>query len=257
VPFSKPVIAVGNFPAWSNGTETLLHPAGFDLVHCSDPAHLVGRLVDDFPALLLLDGDDPHWKFWVTATRTDQATRRLPIVVVAHDEAVRQDALAAGAQAFIQVDQLGAQLVPALREHAHFPDQAVLDDLLCQCEDDLPPLARLGVQKFNARDYYAQHAAFKKQWTIEAGPVRDLYRSILQVGVAYLQIGQGNAVGALRVLRRSAQWFSVLPDVCQGVNVRRLREDADRVYLALQAAELTNTESLDLELLRPIPFVDE
>lgn len=237
--------------------ETLLHQAGFDPVHRSDPAHLVGRLVDNFPALLLLDGDDPHWRFWVTATRTDQATRRLPILVVAHDEAVRQDALAAGAAAFVQADELDTRLVPALREHARIPDQAVLDELLCQCEDDLPPLAQLGVQKFNAGDYYAQHDAFEKQWMAEAGPVRNFYRAILQVGIAYYQIVQGNTVGALRVLRRSVQWFSMLPDVCQGVNVRGLREDSDRVYLALQAAELTDAESFDLELLRPIPFIDE
>ena len=248
---------MGGFPAWASTVDALLHQAGFGRMYCTDPARLVGRLVDDFPALLVVDGDDPHWKLWITAARTEQATRRLPILVVAHDEAVRHDALAAGAQAFIQTNELGAQLVPALREHARIPAQAALDELLCQCEDDLPPLAQLGVQKFNAGDYYAQHDAFEKQWMAEAGPVRNLYRAILQVGIAYYHIVQGNAVGALKMLRRSVQWFSMLPDVCQGVNVRRLREDADRVYVALQAAELTDTESFDLELLRPIPFGDE
>ncbi len=41
----------------------------------------------------------------------------------------------------------------------------------------------------------------------ESGPVRDLYRAILQVGVAYYHITRGNHAGGLRMLRRCVQWF--------------------------------------------------
>jgi predicted metal-dependent hydrolase len=258
VSLSKPVVAVAGSPAWAGTVETLLRQAHFGLVHCNDcadPARLAGRLVDDFPALLLMDGDDPHWWLWIEAIKTDQATRRLPILVVAHDDSVGQDALAAGAKGFIQVDELGEHVVPAIRAHARIPTQAVIDELLCQCGEELPPLAQLGVQRFNAGDYLAQHDAFKKQWMAENGPVRDLYRAILQVGVAYYHITQGNAVGALKVLRRSVRWFAMLPDICQGVDVRQLRQDADRVYAALQAIEPADITSFDLALLRPIQLI--
>jgi hypothetical protein len=91
----------------------------------------------------------------------------------------------------------------------------------------------------------------------EPGPVRDLYRAILQVGIAYHHITRGNAVGGLRMLRRSVQWFSVLPDVCQGVNVRQLRREADHVYMVLQTIDPADIASFDLALLKPIRFVDE
>jgi predicted metal-dependent hydrolase len=126
---------------------------------------------------------------------------------------------------------------------------------LCQCEDDLPPLAQLGAEKFNAGEYYAQHDAFEHQWMAEPGPVRDLYRAILQVGIAYHHITHGNAVGGLKMLRRSVQWFSVLPDICQGVNVRQLREEADHVYMALQTLDPADIASFDLALLKPIRIV--
>jgi predicted metal-dependent hydrolase len=251
----KPIIAVGGDPTWADTAEMLLRQASFSPVRFSDPAHLAGRLIDNFPALLLVDGDDPHWSSWIKATRTDQATRRLPIVVIARAAAMRQEALAAGAKGFVRTDGLGARLVQSIREHGRFPDPALLDELACQCEDELPPLAQLGVQKFNAGEYYAQHDAFEHQWMAEAGPVRDLYRAILQVGIAYHHITRGNALGGVKMLRRSVQWFSVLPDVCQGVNVRQLREEADHVYMILQTLDPADIASFDLALLKPIRLV--
>jgi len=44
---------------------------------------------------------------------------------------------------------------------------------------------------------------------------------------------------------RSAQWFSLSLDVCQGVNVRHLRQDADRVYVTLQTILPADMASFD------------
>jgi len=52
-----------------------------------------------------------------------------------------------------------------------------------------------------------------------SGPVRELYRAILQVGIAYYQIERGNHRGALKMLLRSVQWLAMLPDRCQGIDV--------------------------------------
>jgi hypothetical protein len=82
--------------------------------------------------------------------------------------------------------------------------------------------------------------------------VRDLYRAILQVGIAYYHITRGNHRGALRMLLRCKQWFLALPDTCQGVNVRQLREDASRVQTALETMETANMGTFDRALLRPV-----
>ena len=85
--------------------------------------------------------------------------------------------------------------------------------------------------------------------------MRDLYRGILQVGVAYYHITQGNRQGALKMLLRSVQWLAPLPDLCQGVDVRGLREDAARVRAALEVTDPTDMPGFDLSLLRPLRLV--
>ena len=91
----------------------------------------------------------------------------------------------------------------------------------------------------------------------QTSPIRELYRVILQVGVAYYHITRGNHAGGLKMLRRTVQWFTMLPDECQGVNVRQLRTDADRVRAALRAMAPADIASFDRSLLKPVPLVKE
>jgi hypothetical protein len=62
---------------------------------------------------------------------------------------------------------------------------------------------------------------------------RELYRAILQVAVAYLQIERGNYNGAVKMFLRLRQWIDPLPDRCQGVDVAGLRADAYAVQQRL------------------------
>jgi hypothetical protein len=89
----------------------------------------------------------------------------------------------------------------------------------------------------------------------ETGPVRELYRAILQVGVAYYHVSRGNHEGGLKMLRRTVQWFAQLPDLCQGIDVRQLREDANQIRMALQAVNPANTLEFDRTLFKPVPLV--
>jgi predicted metal-dependent hydrolase len=111
----------------------------------------------------------------------------------------------------------------------------------------------LGIEKFNAGEYYAQHDLLEAQWMAEIRPIRDLYRAILQVGVAYYHITRGNYRGAHKMLLRSVQWLAILPDVCQGVDIRQLREDSAQVRAALET--LPEGASFDITFLRPVRLV--
>jgi len=110
-----------------------------------------------------------------------------------------------------------------------------LDQLSAPCAGPLPPQAREAIELFNRGEYYRQHDLLEALWRQEPGPVRDLYRAILQVGIAYYQVTRGNRRGALKMARRSLRWLRALPDVCQGVDVARLRGDAARLRDALTA----------------------
>ena len=84
------------------------------------------------------------------------------------------------------------------------------------------------------------------------GPVRNLYQAILQVGIAYFQITRGNHRGALKMLLRSVQWLSMLPDVCQGVDVKQLRQDSYRVRSELERMQPADIDKFDRALLKPV-----
>jgi predicted metal-dependent hydrolase len=130
-----------------------------------------------------------------------------------------------------------------------------VEQLACECGEPLPLLAQQAIQQFNQREFYQQHDSLEALWMETSTPVRDLYRAILQVGIAYYQIERGNHAGALKMLWRSKQWLAILPDVCQGVDVARLRQDAQAVEDAVLALSSHEMAFFDDRLLRPVMLV--
>ncbi|MBI5957495.1 MAG: DUF309 domain-containing protein [Chloroflexi bacterium] len=254
---SSSLIALAGTPGWATTAETLLHQNGFDVVQYHNLANLIDQLIEDYPVLLLVDGDQADWSMQVSAPKTEQATRRIPILVIASNPELASQAINAGAEGFLMASDLSEKLLPQVVSIARLPDPEVAKELDCQCQESLPPLVQRAVEEFNSGAYYVQHDYFEKQWMAESGPVRELYRAALQVGVAYYHITRGNHAGALRMLQRSMQWFTMLPDVCQGIDVRRLRDDAQRVRVALQAMNPTEITSFDRSLLRPIHLIED
>jgi len=142
-----------------------------------------------------------------------------------------------------------------IADFARIPDPESMAQLACDCAEPLPDLAQQGVEKFNAGEFYKQHDLFEELWMETESPVRDLYRAILQVGVAYYQITRGNHRGARKMLLRSVQWLTILPDACQGVDVKALREDSYRVRAALESLPEDRINEFDLSLLPPVKLV--
>lgn len=245
---TKPVIVIAGTPAWADGGRQALGEA-YNVIQYGERANYVSRLVDDRPALILVDGDNEGWRFWTATPKASPATRRIPILLISADKVVRAEALTAGADLAFEPEALTKALVD---EYARALDPAQITRLECECAKALPALARQGVEKFNKGEYYKQHDLFEALWVKTEGPVRDLYRAILQVGVAYYQITRANYRGALKMLLRSVQWLAILPDVCQGIDVKRLREDSYRVRAALEAG----ADSFDRSLLKPVKLVE-
>jgi predicted metal-dependent hydrolase len=136
-----------------------------------------------------------------------------------------------------------------LTRYARMSDQ---DALVEFCSEPLPPLVQEGIDLFNQGEFYKCHDALEEAWMQEANPGRNLYRGILQVGIAYYQIERGNYRGAVKMLLRVRQWLGPLPAICRGVDVARLRRDADRVYAAMVDLGPDRTDELNRELFRPI-----
>ncbi|MCZ7543648.1 MAG: DUF309 domain-containing protein [Anaerolineae bacterium] len=251
----RPVAVIAGAPAWADAARSILARAGFAPVCYADPAGYVARLVDDAAAMVLVDGGGADWRFWVTTPKVSPATRRIPVVLVAADAQTQRAALGVGADAVLAPDELEAALPGLLADRARVPEPARLEALARACAEPLPPQARAAIAQFNAGAFYAQHDLLEALWVAERGPVRDLYRGILQVGVAYYQITRGNRDGALKMLLRSVQWLAHLPDVCQGVDVAQLRADSRRVRAALETTDPADMARFDLRLLKPVLLV--
>jgi predicted metal-dependent hydrolase/CheY-like chemotaxis protein len=232
--------------AWT----ALLSRQPYTLARVTSLDHAVDHIVDRYPALALIDGDQPGWQDWVSVLKTEQSTRRIPLLVITTASPADPSS---GADGYLDRCLPDEDLLRAMRAHIRAMPTETAEQLACECRDALPPLAQLGVERFDEGAYYAQHDAFEALWMAESGPVRDLYRAILQVGIAYYHITRGNHEGGLKMLRRCVQWFAILPDECQGIDVRQLREDAAQVRAVLLATPPDQIERFDRALLKPVP----
>ena len=122
------------------------------------------------------------------------------------------------------------------------------------CQGTLHPKAIQGLELFNLGRYFEAHEALEAAWRAESGPVRDLYRGILQVGVAYLHIKNHNFPGALKVCQRCRKWLLPWPETCRGVEVGRLRRDLETVMTSLQKLGPQQILEFEPALLKPVQY---
>ena len=122
------------------------------------------------------------------------------------------------------------------------------------CQGPLHLQAIHGMELFNQGRYFEAHEALEAAWRAESGPVRDLYRAILQVGVVYLHITQYNYPGAVKVYQRCQKWLQPWPETCRGVEVGRRRQDLEAAMTALQTLGPQRISAFDTALLKPVYY---
>lgn len=96
------------------------------------------------------------------------------------------------------------------------------------CRGPLPAKVLEGIRLFNARQFFEQHESLEEAWLAEPGPVRDLYRGILQVGVGFYHLERQNFRGARNLLTYGMDRLAPFEPACRGVDVRGLRSGALR-----------------------------
>lgn len=250
----KTTIVITGNPPW-RGTVTAQLEDTFTVHHQADFTGYMNTLIDSLAALILVDSTDENWISWTSAPKASPATRRIPLILISDDPDIRANATVQGADVAISPDELKDNPLKLVNAYARLPDPEKIKQLDCDCQEALPQLAQQGIQKFNAGKYYKQHDLFEELWMQTDSPVRDLYRAILQVGVAYFQIQGGNYRGALKMLQRSVQWLLILPDTCQGVNVKKLREDSFRVRAELERLGEERIREFDMSLLQNVDCI--
>ena len=224
----------------------------YDNIELCQAQLITDILIDCQVALTFFDGGHEQWRQALLMIKSKAATRRVPVCFASDDGAMRAEAVTCGADLALSWRELRGRFKGIITDIARLPNPATLEQLACECRQPLPDLAIQGLRAFNRGEFYRQHDLFEEQWVKTAGPVRDLYRGILQVGVAYYQIEGGNYRGALKMLQRSVQWLTLLPERCQGLDVDALRRDSNAVRAELQRLGPARLDELDRRLLKKL-----
>lgn len=128
------------------------------------------------------------------------------------------------------------------------------EEVACACEGNLPPMVITGLALFNQGEYFEAHEALETAWREESGPIRELYRGILQIAVAYLHISRDNYPGAVKMFLRSRPWLAPFPDRCRGIDLASFRRDYSLVEERLYRLGPNRLGSFDRDLFKPIHF---
>lgn len=110
---------------------------------------------------------------------------------------------------------------------------------------------------FNQGEFYKAHDPLELAWMKTKSPERDLYKGILQIGLAYFQITQGNYRGAIKMFKRGQRNLTPLGDRLLGVDIRTLRTDAHDLEMALRALGPDLIHQFDTGIINPIPLSDQ
>jgi len=98
----------------------------------------------------------------------------------------------------------------------------------------LPDLVLKGIIEFNKGEFYECHEYLEEAWMQEPGRVRFLYQGILQVGVGFYHLQNGNWRGATGLLRNGTARLKEFEPETLGIDVARLVRESERCLRELE-----------------------
>jgi len=118
----------------------------------------------------------------------------------------------------------------------------------------LHPRAIKGIELFNQKKFFDAHEELELAWRDEKSQLRDLYRGILQIGVAYYHIQRRNFSGAKKLLDRSQKWLQPFSGLYLGINISKLKRDAVEINNKLINSYFQEISQIDDYLFPTIDF---
>ncbi len=209
------------------------------------------------PKLLIFDlnNEAVPWREWIALLKSVSATRRIPILCFGPhvNVEVMGAARAAGADEVVGRSRFMSGMPALIDKLARSWDY---EAITAACQEPLSALGMKGIEAFNEGDYFESHEYLEDAWNEDEGPARDMYKAVLQVAVAYLQIERQNYAGAVKMFMRARQWLDPLPDVCRGIDIGRLKEDAQQVHQRLLELGPQQIQTIDRNMFRPVRLIE-
>jgi uncharacterized protein len=122
------------------------------------------------------------------------------------------------------------------------------------CREKPPSKFLEGIGQFKQGDYFDCHVTLEEIWMHEQGKIRDLYKGILQIGVAIYHAKRSNLKGALRLVSSGMELLRPFSPECMGIDVAHLIQSAGRFREELN--ELASDPGLSLSTIPVIRFIE-
>jgi uncharacterized protein len=100
--------------------------------------------------------------------------------------------------------------------------------------EEVPGLVLRGIEEFNRGEFFECHESLEEAWMQESGRVRYLYQGILQVGVGFYHLQNGNWRGATGLLRNGTVRLKEFEPETLGVDVAKLVRESERCLQELE-----------------------
>src|SRR5215218_7212167 len=114
-----------------------------------------------------------------------------------------------------------------------------------EAPEKLPELALKGIEEFNRGEFYECHEYLEEAWMQEPGRARFLYQGILQVGVGFYHLQNGNWRGATGLLRNGTVRLKEFEPVTLGVDVAKLVRESERCLRELESLGRERIDDFD------------
>jgi uncharacterized protein len=119
----------------------------------------------------------------------------------------------------------------------------------------LPDLVLRGIEEFNRGEFFECHEYLEEAWMQEPRRVRFLYQGILQVGVGFYHLRNGNWRGATGVLRSGIERLREFEPETLGIDVSRLVGESERCLEDIEALGRERVGAFDLSRVPKVEWV--
>ena len=120
----------------------------------------------------------------------------------------------------------------------------------------VPQLVLRGIEEFNEGEFYECHEYLEEAWMQEPRRVRFLYQGILQVGVGFYHLKNGNWRGATGLIRNGTTRLKEFEPESLGIDVGRLVRESEACLRELESLGRERVREFDTTNIPKVTFTD-
>src|SRR5215210_2486718 len=120
---------------------------------------------------------------------------------------------------------------------------------------EVPELVLKGIEEFNKGEFYECHEYLEEAWMREPNRVRFLYQGILQVGVGFYHLKNGNWRGATGLLRNGTARLKEFEPTTLGIDIARLVRECERCLKELEELGRERVREFDPSTVPQVRFL--